>query len=88
MEIIVEIIVVEIIVVEIIVVDIIAEIIVFSYSDFPLPNVKQQNPRGRCEAPPPGVPTKAAPCCLAFGKDFLCFCIISRAHAGSIFDNI
>ena len=45
-----------------------------------LPNRRQQNPRGRREAPPP--------CCLPFGKDFLCFGIISGARSGSIFDKI
>ena len=33
---------------------------------------------------PLGVPPKAAPCCLAFGKDFLCFGIVSGAHSGSM----
>ena len=40
-----------------------------------LPNGRQQNPRGRREAPP---------CCLRFGKDFRCFCITSGAHSGPI----
>ena len=39
-----------------------------------------RTPRGRLEAPPPWVAPKAPPCCLQFGKDFLCFGLISGAH--------
>ena len=32
---------------------------------------------------PLGAAPKAPPCCLPFGKDFLCFCIIFGARSGS-----
>ena len=48
-----------------------------------------KNPKGggaKCR--PLGAAPKAPPCCLPFGKDFLCFGLISGARSGSIFDKI
>ena len=39
---------------------------------------------GGAKRRPLGAGPKALPCCLPFGKDFLCFCFISGAHSGSI----
>ena len=50
-----------------------------------LPNGRQQEPQGGgAKRRPLGAAPKAPPCCLRFGKDFLCFGIISGAHSGSI----
>ena len=37
---------------------------------------------------PKGAAPKAPPCCLPFGKDFLCFGLTSEAHSVSIFIEI
>ena len=46
-----------------------------------LPNGRQQEPQGGgAKRSPLGAAPKAPPCCLPFGKDFLCFGLISGAH--------
>ena len=46
-----------------------------------LPNGRQQEPQGGgAKRRPLGAAPKAPPCCLPFGKDFLCFGLISGAH--------
>ena len=48
-----------------------------------------KNPKGGgAKRRPLGAAPKAAPCCLPFGKDFLCFGLTSGAHSGSIFIEI
>ena len=49
-----------------------------------------KNPKGAAREAhrPLGAAPKAPPCCLPFGKDFLCFGLTSEAHSGSIFIEI
>ena len=48
-----------------------------------LPNGRQQEPQGGgAKRRPLGAAPKAPPCCLPFGKDFLCFWCISGALLG------
>ena len=44
---------------------------------------KQQTQRGGAKRRPFGAAPKAPPCCLPFGKDFLCFWTIFEARSGS-----
>ena len=46
-----------------------------------LPNGRQREPQGGgAKRRPLGAAPKAPPCCLPFGKDFLCFGLTSGAH--------
>ena len=51
--------------------------------------LKNNKPKGGGrEAPAPlGAPPKAAPCCLPFGKDFLCFCAFLGPRKADFLDN-
>ena len=48
---------------------------------------KRKTTMGAKRPPLLGAPPKAAPCCLPFGKDFLCFCAFLGPRKANFLDN-